>query len=73
MQGNVKPGDLVGTKEIADRLGVGYPEVVHNWRRRDLGFPAPIARLSIGYIWSWPEVRTWALESGRQLRQEEQE
>ena len=33
---------LVGTAEIAARLGVKRPGVVHDWRRRYPDFPEPI-------------------------------
>jgi hypothetical protein len=56
---------LVGTAEIAERLGLAHPETVHDWRRRHPEFPAPVARLRIGYIWYWPEVERWAVATGR--------
>lgn len=56
--------ELVGVAEIADRLGVGT-SVVHDWRRRHDAFPQPIARLSMGLIWSWPDVEDWARRTGR--------
>ncbi len=56
---------LVGTAEIAERLGVGRPQVVHDWRRRYPDFPKPITRLAIGFVWSWPDVEHWARKTGR--------
>ena len=56
--------DLVGAGEIADLLGVN-PGVVRDWRTRDLGFPEPIKRLTMGSLWSWPEVERWAKATGR--------
>lgn len=56
---------LVGTAEIAERLGIGSPEVIHAWRRRHADFPAPVAHLKIGYIWNWREVERWAKATGR--------
>jgi len=61
---------LVGTKEIAARLGVARPQVVHDWRRRhgddsEYPFPAPIATVSGVHVWYWPEVQTWAKATGR--------
>jgi hypothetical protein len=56
---------LVGAKEIADRLGVARPQVVYEWRRRHPGFPDPVVRLSIGLVWSWPDVERWAKATGR--------
>ncbi|MGH2927248.1 MAG: DNA-binding protein [Solirubrobacteraceae bacterium] len=57
--------DLVGSREIADRCGLAFVETVHNWRQRYDDFPAPIASLSAGYVWSWADVRAWAEKTGR--------
>ena len=57
--------ELVGTAEIAERLRVKRAEVVHDWRRRHADFPAPVARLRIGYVWHWPDVEAWAKKTGR--------
>lgn len=56
---------LVGTAEIAKRLGAKHPELVHDWRRRYDAFPQPVARLKIGLVWYWPEVERWAKATGR--------
>jgi hypothetical protein len=55
---------LVGAAEIAERLGVAR-QVVHQWRSRHPGFPAPVASLRQALIWYWPDVETWAVASGR--------
>ncbi|MEI7506110.1 MAG: hypothetical protein WCK23_04760 [Actinomycetes bacterium] len=34
---------LVGATEIAKRLGVARPQVVHEWRKKHADFPAPVA------------------------------
>ena len=58
--------DLVGAKEIADRLRVSRPEVVRTWRRRKQdGFPEPVAELSMGLVWAWSDVEAWARRTGR--------
>lgn len=57
--------DLVGTYEIADRLGIAYVETIHNWRRRYPDFPQPAARLRAGYVWLWPDVERWADRRGK--------
>ena len=57
--------DLVGAAEIAERLGLAQVQTVHSWRRRDLDFPEPIARLRQALIWSWPDIETWARRTGR--------
>lgn len=56
---------LVGAKEIASRMGVARPQVVYEWRRRHDDFPEPVITLSIGNVWSWPEVERWARKTGR--------
>lgn len=56
---------LVGTAEIAERLGVTHPESIHNWRRRYDDFPEPVASLRIGLVWNWPDVERWARATGR--------
>ena len=58
---------LVGTTEIAKRLGVNKSTVVHDWRYRYSDFPAPIASLSGGLIWAWPDVEKWAKATGRTI------
>lgn len=61
----VDPSDLVGAAEIAERLGLSHVQSVHAWRRRYGDFPAPVAELSMGLVWTWSEVREWAVRSGR--------
>jgi hypothetical protein len=56
---------LVGAKEIADRLGVSGPQVVHEWRRRHADFPSPAATLTMGLVWAWPDDERWARATGR--------
>ena len=56
---------LVGAAEIAERLGVARPQVVHEWRRRHTDFPEPVARLRQALVWAWPDVEQWARRTGR--------
>ena len=67
MKQESKKMELVGTGEIATRLGLAHAESVHTWRKRYPDFPASIARLGIGYVWLWPEVEAWARITGRQV------
>lgn len=60
--------DLVGSVEIAQRMGVKDHNVVNTWRRRHADFPRPILTLRLGRIWSWSEVERWARATGRQIR-----
>ena len=57
--------DLVGTAEIADRLGLARYETVHNWRRRYPDFPEPVVQLRQAFVWAWPDVEAWARRTGR--------
>lgn len=50
--------ELVGVTEIAERAGVNV-NTVHAWRRRHAAFPAPIAELAAGPVWSWTVVGEW--------------
>lgn len=56
---------LVGAAEIATRLGIKNASVIHDWRRRYPEFPAPVASLTMGHVWAWPDVEAWAKETGR--------
>ncbi len=60
--------DLVGAAEIAARLGLAVPQTVHDWRRRYEDFPAPVAELKMGLVWSWRDVHLWAERTSRPRR-----
>lgn len=60
--------ELVGAAEIAERLGVARPQVVHDWRRRYPDFPEPVAALKQALIWEWPVVQAWARRTGHPKR-----
>jgi len=60
---------LVGSGEIAQRLGLRRVQTVHWWRSSDPSFPRPVAVLGAGsgrrtYIWYWPHVEAWARAKG---------
>ena len=57
--------DLVGAHEIAQRLGVARPQVIHEWRRRHRDFPQPIAALKTALIWDWRDIEAWARKTDR--------
>lgn len=61
----INPDLLVGSYEIAERLGVKRHQVVHSWRRRHADFPEPVAELRHSMIWYWPDVEKWATKTGR--------
>ena len=46
----------------ASPLGnVSTAQTVHMWHRRHGDFPAPVVELSMGYLWSWPDVEELSL------------
>lgn len=55
--------DIVGGKEIADRLHVP-PNTVHQWSKRRL-LPEPEATVSGQPAWSWRTIEEWARATGR--------
>ncbi len=57
--------DLVGSAEIASRLGLSQVENVHTWRHRHSGFPQPVAVIGRTMIWVWVDVERWAQQTGR--------
>ena len=65
MAEKIHPNDLVGAHEIAERLGVAFPQMVHEWRRRHNDFPQPIAQLLMGMIWDWQDIEVWARKTKR--------
>jgi len=65
MTEKIHPSELVGAHEIAERLGVAFPQLIHEWKKRHKDFPKPIAILSMGNIWNWKEVEAWARKTKR--------
>jgi len=55
--------DIVGLKEIAERLGVKQ-QTAAAWRYRGL-LPAPEGTVSGAPAWNWATIDTWARSSGR--------
>jgi predicted DNA-binding transcriptional regulator AlpA len=56
---------VVAMGEIGQLLGVSKRRVSMLIARDD--FPAPIATLSVGRIWAYQDVRTWAEDRGRTI------
>lgn len=56
---------LVDAVEIAARLHVKRPQVVHDWRRRHPDFPQPVAQFGGVNVWLWPDVKAWAKATNR--------
>lgn len=55
--------DIVGLKEIAERLGVKQ-QTAAAWRHRGL-LPPPEGRVSGAPAWQWQTIEAWALTTGR--------
>jgi hypothetical protein len=64
----VDPKDVVGAYEIAERLGLSFPNVVHNWHRRHPDFPEPVIKLKAGLFWDWNEVQKWVQATDRKSK-----
>ena len=56
---------LVGATEIAERLDLSSTQTVRDWSRRHDDFPRPVATLTMGQVWAWPDVERWAKATGR--------
>jgi hypothetical protein len=63
----VDADQLVGSAEIADRLGLRRVQHVHWHREHDPSFPEALARIGAGgtYVWYWPDIEAWARRTGR--------
>ena len=70
MARKVDPADLVGAHEIAERMGLSFPNVVHTWRKRHPDFPRPVAELQAGLIWDWNEIQIWLKSTNRGIPNE---
>ncbi len=59
---------LVGSYEVAQRVGLRHPQYVHYYRTSDPTFPAPVAVLGNPrnpfYVWSIPDIDRWARKKG---------
>ena len=58
---------LVGASEIAQRLNVKRPHLVHDWRRRYPDFPKPVVELTGILLWDWQDVERWATKTKRMV------
>jgi hypothetical protein len=56
---------LVGAAEIADRLNLKRPHLIHDWRRRYPEFPRPLVELKGILLWDWRDVEMWAISTDR--------
>ena len=62
--GTPSPAELVSVAEISRRAGRSI-NTIQSWRRRQNGFPTPVAQLAAGPIWSWPDVAEWIARRDR--------
>lgn len=69
----VVDGDVVGSREIAERLDVKLA-TVYMWRQRheELRIPFPEPRGAVSGVpwWSWRDVERWARKTGRFPKEE---
>jgi predicted DNA-binding transcriptional regulator AlpA len=56
----VSPDEIAGLSEIAAMLGVTKRTAVRYSKRDD--FPAPLARLTAGFVWDRGKVEAWGKE-----------
>jgi prophage regulatory protein len=56
--------ELVGVAEVAAMLGL-TTQRIDQLARRDPEFPAPVAELAAGRIWSRVDIVAWARDAGR--------
>jgi hypothetical protein len=59
--------ELWGVAEIADAFDVGE-RTVHGWTERYPDFPAPVAELKQGRVWTAGAVRRWHARSESKRR-----
>lgn len=61
---------LVGTREIAARLGFRHAQSVHHLRRTDSTFPDTVFGedgTPSAMVWYWPDIARWARRKGRSV------
>ena len=59
--------ELVSVAEVAARAGRSS-NTIQSWRRRHPDFPAPVAQLATGPVWTWPDVAEWIAIRARPRR-----
>jgi chromosome partitioning protein len=59
--------ELLGLAEVAELFGV-TKQVIGNWKSRRENFPAPIAELRSGPVWSKDHLLAWAHSEGIDLQ-----
>ncbi len=63
-----QPDELVGRAEIAKRLGLSQPSIVHTWTVRYPDFPQPVEHVHAGVaIYRWLDVVAWCRKNRPEL------
>jgi len=57
---------VVGAAEIAEMLG-GLSRQRVSQLTADKDFPAPLAKLAMGSVWRYEDVKAWAQRMGRKV------
>lgn len=58
--------DLVNSDEIAERLDIRHRASINTMLARGTdGFPPPVVDKGKCRLWSWKQVRQWAIKTGR--------
>jgi predicted DNA-binding transcriptional regulator AlpA len=60
--------NLVGSGDIAQRLGLKSAGVVRVLRKRHADFPKPITKVNSVYVWDWRSVKKWSESRNRKKR-----
>jgi predicted DNA-binding transcriptional regulator AlpA len=60
--------NLVGSRDIARKLGLKSAGVVRVLRSRHPDFPKPVTKVNAVYVWDWAEVLAWAKRTKRLRR-----
>jgi hypothetical protein len=50
--------DLIDAPGISERAGI-HPDHIETWPEGRDEFPPPVAQLTIGKVWAWPDVESW--------------
>ena len=60
---------LVGSDDIAERLGFKSRQHVHYYINNDPTFPRPLGTIGKATLWTWPQIEEWAATKTFRRRQ----
>jgi predicted DNA-binding transcriptional regulator AlpA len=63
--------DLAGPQEVCEILNISRQRLQQLAARPD--FPKPVAELALGRVWYAADIRAWAVQTGRAVRDDESE